>query len=439
MDAIDIFAETKPQMDHAKARKIIQKDTSIDEPWEYSKKDEFVDKYVHAVLKIVFFPKLLIMYPIAFLLMLIPTSIAHIYVTAITDKDGFLDHIPRSCSFYIISSVIILLALPVFFVIALSLMLDYFFFFFFGSIYCTFSCRWSNYRRSHEAIAPYRNGPPLLFHIFDIIVASMGMSYRQGYFEFISKFTIMFFLCPWIKYWVVGNEFLFDLGERFITQISAGMPDMTPEQVRDGTLRCISTLENQQTLREQIDQAFFSPHYPFPPPGRCYALGMQQAKKTATIVHTTHLYSAEQDKSLPNNLPEPFVFSNSAKIPIYRVMLWYNNPFHVFTGYVEANISNGSPSQLDRDNGVEHPMWLVCGHNRSSADRSSTFSVGYIDKFFDRFLPLLVFMIRSTTLGKEVAIRRHKELLESKDGQSTLKPAVEEPQPIVVQPIVAQP
>jgi hypothetical protein len=35
------------------------------------------------------------------------------------------------------------------------------------------------------------------------------------------------------------------------------------------------------------------------------------------------------------------VASNSCQLPIYRVILWYNNPYHFLTAWVEASISTG--------------------------------------------------------------------------------------------------
>ena len=32
---------------------------------------------------------------------------------------------------------------------------------------------------------------------------------------------------------------------------------------------------------------------------------------------------------------------NSCQLPIYRVILWYNNPYHFLTAWVEASISTG--------------------------------------------------------------------------------------------------
>ena len=38
---------------------------------------------------------------------------------------------------------------------------------------------------------------------------------------------------------------------------------------------------------------------------------------------------------------EQHVASNSCQLPIYRVILWYNNPYHFLTAWVEASISTG--------------------------------------------------------------------------------------------------
>ena len=56
---------------------------------------------------------------------------------------------------------------------------------------------------------------------------------------------------------------------------------------------------------------------------------------------------------------DQFVLSNCTERPVWRVMLWYSNPYHFFTGWVEASITHGRPSQVDKVHGGEHPMWLV--------------------------------------------------------------------------------
>lgn len=53
------------------------------------------------------------------------------------------------------------------------------------------------------------------------------------------------------------------------------------------------------------------------------------------IVHTTHANRND------GNSTEQYVASNSCKLPLFRVMLWYNNPYHMLTGWVEASNTTG--------------------------------------------------------------------------------------------------
>ena len=48
---------------------------------------------------------------------------------------------------------------------------------------------------------------------------------------------------------------------------------------------------------------------------------------------------------------------------IWRRSQKYNNPCYLFIGYVKAGLYNGLPSQPNKNNGLEHPMWLIAGHN----------------------------------------------------------------------------
>jgi len=122
-----------------------------------------------------------------------------------------------------------------------------------------------------------------------------------------------------------------------------------------------------------------------------------QCARLATFVHTTHFRSPENDSGAVASL------SNSVKLPLYRVMLWRNNPFHLYTGYVEANITTGQPSQPEKQQSFEHPMWLINSSNKVAADRKSSFSVGFIDNYFDDLAPHFCRYIRSNVRGREVA------------------------------------
>eukprot|EP00438_Fugacium_kawagutii_P036196 Skav232983 [mRNA] locus=scaffold1735:520657:524228:+ [translate_table: standard] len=169
----------------------------------------------------------------------------------------------------------------------------------------------------------------------------------------------------------------------------------------------------------KVDLWGFLPHYPYPPAGRRYALGIQ-ASKALMIVHATHANCCAGDST------EQYLASNSAQLPIWRVTLWYNNPYHFCTGWVEASSSTGAPSQLDKKDGGEHPMWLVSGRSYSSASRDAFTGTGIVDSIFDYWLPVMVHEVRYSHY--RMAGKSHQEALQiandmyqevhSKDGIS---------------------
>merc|ERR1711924_571810 len=114
---------------------------------------------------------------------------------------------------------------------------------------------------------------------------------------------------------------------------------------------------------------------------------------------------------------EQFILSNSVAMPVYRVMLWYDNPYHFFTGFVEASLSTGGTSQADKKHGGEHPMWLVSAPSPFLSHRDSQTGVGMIDAFFDFWLPTFVDAVRALIRGKTIAREMHQEVV-SKDGVS---------------------
>ena len=293
-----------------------------------------------------------------------------------------------------------LLSIPAILLICINLLIEYIFINLFGWLYCICTCGWKRYCDNQKILAPYSNGPGLLCYWSDIIVAWSGMIHRQGIFEFHHKFIMMFFLNPWIKYWVVANQWCDTLEERFITQIGQPMDDMNLEDIEPIFQKAISWSVYDKNEVDMIDDLFFCPHYPFPPEGRRMAIGMQLAGITTTIVHTTHFSS-----------PGTPIHSldKSMILPLYRVMLWHNNPFHIFTGYVEAGLSNGFPSQPTKINSGAHPMWIISGHNKCSSSRGSKFSTGWVDIFFDEFIPHFQRYIRRNIRGIEIADEFYKK------------------------------
>jgi hypothetical protein len=114
---------------------------------------------------------------------------------------------------------------------------------------------------------------------------------------------------------------------------------------------------------------------------------------------------------------EQLLVSTSAGRPVYRVMLWYNNPYHLFTGFVEASVSTGAPSQLDKPDSGEHPMWLTTSRSPLLSKRDALAGVGLVDAFFDKWLPTFVHGCRTLIRGREIADAMRTEVV-SKDGIS---------------------
>ena len=95
----------------------------------------------------------------------------------------------------------------------------------------------------------------------------------------------------------------------------------------------------------------------------------------------------------------------------------------VFTGWVEASITNGEPSQKDKVYGGEHPMWLVTCRSPMLSRRDGQIGPGRIDTFFDEWLPTIVNEVRRLARGAEYAASMHQEVV-SKDGLSRPAAAV---------------
>lgn len=236
----------------------------------------------------------------------------------------------------------------------------------------------------------------------------------------------MLLFIPWFKYYVTVNPWLQNLDHRFTSQITTSMSDIAPAEHCASILQeIVSRAKHHPGRARKVDLWSFVPHYPSPPPGRRYALGLQQGyinplMQILLIVHTTHANSCD------GNSTEQHVASNSCQLPIYRVILWYNNPYHFLTAWVEASISTGGPSQPEKVDGVEHPMWGVSSASPLSAGRASLTGLGVIDSFFDYWLPVLVHELRYS--HHRMAGKSHQEALQiandmyqevhSKDGIS---------------------
>lgn len=343
-------------------------------------------------------PKLILFAVPILLFNFLPVWIARLYAATLPPGT---DRVMRSYYFYFIFSIAFIVSLPAIPFILASLILDYAVYYVFSLLYCFFLCRWSDAFASQEKIRPYRNGPWILPRIPDFFICIVGHTARHGFFETMYMVSAMWLLMPWLKYYICCNPWIYNLDHRLCQQISTSMADCgSADEVAKTSQSIISQAVQHKAKAHNIDSWSFVPHYPFPPPERRWALGLQAGGggypgKFTLIVHTTHA------DSTAGGCTEQFVLSNSCERPIYRVMLWYSNPYHFLTGWVEASISNGMPSQQNKAMGGEHPMWLVTAHSPMVSGRDSFTGSGMIDAFFDYWLPVFVHEMRRVSFAKK--------------------------------------
>lgn len=363
-------------------------------PWDVSKEFDTVDFFQCAVMLVALLPQLLFIYPILFILLLPPVFINLLYITMLVPQ--VCDTIPRTFTWKVHCILQALLSIPSTVLAMISLLISRLSICLFGTLYCTFNPGgWSRYRRNIEIIKPFCEGPSLHNHFSDCVAAAAGMVYRRGLMEFTSAFALMFVINPWIKYWITGNVYTADLGLRFVTQVGRPMDDLTLQQVKRNFKRYISRAKNTRESKLFIcNPLLFCPHFPYPPRGskRYFSVGLEHSTISA-FVHTTHFKSKS---SISDEEWKSRCLSRSAQEPIYRVILWRNNPYHIYTGIVEACISK-------KRQALEHPMWLISSHKKLSASPAVCLSTGWIDLFFDQFIPHFEYFIRLNELGREAA------------------------------------
>ena len=362
-------------------------------PWDINKQYDKADFFQGAVMLIVLVPQLILLYPILFVVLLPSVFVNLLYITFLVPP--VCDTIPRTFAWRIHCVLQALLCIPSALIALISLSISRLSMFIFGSMFLFVESGWSRYRRNIEIIKPFCGGPPLYRYFSDCIAAAAGMVYRRGLMEFTSSFALMFIINPWVKYWITGNVYTGDLSIRYVTQVGRPMDDMTLDQVKRNFRQYISRAKNIRESNSFIcNPLLFCPHFPYPPrrSRRYFAVGLEHST-IAAFVHTTHFKSKS---SCSDEGEKSHCLSRSAAEPIYRVILWRNNPYHIYTGIVEACISK-------KRQALEHPMWLISSHNKLAADPKVLLSTGWIDLFFDTFIPNFEYFIRLNELGKEAA------------------------------------
>ena len=408
-----VNGETVSMMKHARAVKALDTDTSIDEVWEIDHSLAFNDSYVKYTSCAYLVPKAVVFF-LPLLILVIPCSL--VSLAAGISLPIPTDEMKRNTgSFILCAFAAHLLFLPAAALCFMSLLLDLFFYYLFGVIFTIFSGSkgFKRYRESSAVIDPYRSGPSIMLKTVDVFVCSIGQAVRNGALEHALSLTIMFLVIPWLKWYINANPWVYPLKERYVQQISTSLSDCGVGPVMDALRSVISRSRQDVPLAKRIDMWRFIPHYPYPPPGRRWAVGMQSTPKFTLLTHSTHASATARGVSERHQ----FVLSNCTERPIWRVMLWYSNPFHFLTGFVEASITNGQPSQTDKRHGGEHPMWLVTAPSPMLSKRDSFTGPGVIDAFFDQWLPTIVDECRRIIKGPEVAAQMHQEVV-SKDGVS---------------------
>ena len=344
-------------------------DTSKDQDWPIDESGlaKCADMFCLITSGLWLLPKALI-FVIPCLLLQIPSLLlVRCYVCTLSPGT---DTVNRSVGFWMSFLLFCFLFIPAAGLSFVALMLDYIMYWLFGITFCIVTCRFCAVWKSMKALDPYRNGPWVLLHLADIYVALIGQTARQGFLEISWTLTNMLLFIPWLKYYMNCNPWLQNLDHRFTNQITTSVSDIEPvERASHIGQEIISRAKHFPGRARKVDLWSFVPHYPYPPPGRRYALGLQQGGKNnplaqfLLIVHTTHANRSD------GNSTEQYIASNSCKLPLYRVMLWYNNPYHFLTGWVEASNTTGEASQLEKVNGGEHPMWLVSSSSPQGAGR----------------------------------------------------------------------
>ncbi|KAF1328506.1 hypothetical protein FI667_g6751, partial [Globisporangium splendens] len=178
----------------------------------------------------------------------------------------------------------------------------------------------------------------------DILVSLMGAMYRQGLGEFVFYFPAVVVIVPVLKYLFTCNPFLHRLSPKYINQWTVPL-GLTDDQAVASAVQSISWTAHVEKDRADIDNDRFAAHYPLTPVGRAEpaAVGVQFTNSIVNFTKTTH------------NISGTGLRSESGKRGIYVVELFFWNPCHMVTGYVEVNVQfEGS---------IEHPMWCFTGDN----------------------------------------------------------------------------
>merc|ERR1719433_1254615 len=104
-------------------------------------------------------PKLLLFALPMLLLHLPPMLVVRAFIMTVPDGT---ERIKRTCAFYVLFTLTLILAIPAGALALISLLLDYVMYYVFSVPYMVFLCRWKQTCEGFAKIAPYCNGPSIL-------------------------------------------------------------------------------------------------------------------------------------------------------------------------------------------------------------------------------------------------------------------------------------
>lgn len=349
-------------------------DTSVPEPWASNCKWLVADAYAVLVTSVQV-PKIVLFAPL-FLVLFLPVCVwAGCIASSLPSPT---ERIPKSLSLTV-GFVSLAPAVPF---VCLSLLLDSLLFYLFGLVYCALTFGWLRFFRGQAILAPLRDGPPLWYYLGDYLVALVGQAHRRGPISLAIGHALGLVLIPWLKYFLHTNAFLYELEYRFVNQIASEPLESDEVKGVQGWLRICTRCKFTEDQMARTHNWSFMAHHPEPPPQRRWALGLHTVRQPGVLgcltLPTASLCHCVVATSTNGQSTEQLVVSNSAVAPVYRVPLWYNNPFHPVTAYVEANVQRSADGRLR----LEHPMWIVSSRSPLvSSSLFEVFGVGFVDKF----------------------------------------------------------
>ncbi|OQR90026.1 hypothetical protein THRCLA_22603 [Thraustotheca clavata] len=283
-----------------------------------------------------------IIFYIVFMIYMLPIFIIlRIYIAMLSSPKPRID---RGCFFQLFSFILFLICFPLILLVFIYLFLTLIVITLPASIIYSFlSCNICNFCKNMTVLKESRKLGHWSWN--DILVTIIGQINRQGVLKLLLHFPCVCIVVPILKYVFVVNPLLYKLSEKFTNQWTASIP-LNDATIVSSLIKSVSWTIEDDATRFDIRDDDFSANYPFPPANFDHEPRPVVGIQVMSIVNFT--YSI-------HNIHNVNVRSTTAKRGIFRVPLYFYNPFHIMTGYVEVNLQHQSA--------LEHPMWCITGNN----------------------------------------------------------------------------